>query len=920
LLPLLLSVVSTLAYINGRSALDSAAVMELFSTAIEKQSAINAWVSEIESNATSLSASSFLQEGTLALIASMRSGDQTIIESNHDRFVKELQGWAGSGRGYLDWSVMDSLSGRVIASTDHGEEGKFRENQPYFINGKLGPYLQNLYYSSSVQGTLITVSAPIRSDDGLLLGVLAGNLDLKNLDSIVARRTGLRLSDDAFLVNTSQLFVTQPRFISDPAVLLRGIHTDAVMKCLAPNSGVITATDYRDIPSLIVYRWLPERQLCLIVKMDQTEALAPVTALRNNILLVSSLALLAAAILAWWLSLTITRPVMKLVQAAHEIGSGNLEPKIKMQSGDEFEQLAGAFVQMAGNLQQTLVSRDYLVQEISEKKQVEESLRETNEYLDNLFNYANAPIIVWDLHFKITRFNHAFENLTGLTAIDVLGQPLKILFPPAQARASLKLIQKTLTGERLEIVEIIIQHLDGSTRTVLWNSATLFLADGKTPIATIAQGQDITERKLAENILAARLQLVEFATQHTQAELLQKTLDEVCAITESPIGFYHFVDPDQETLSLQAWSTRTLQEYCKADGQGLHYSVDQAGVWVDCIHQRKPVIHNDYGSLPHRKGLPSGHAELIRELVVPIQRDGLIVAILGIGNKAQNYVEKDISTVAYFADVAWEIAERKRAGQQLAEYAGKLEELVAERTRALIEAQEKIVRQERLATLGQVAGSIGHELRNPLGVISNAIYFLKMAQPEASEKVKEYLDIIEKETRNSDKFITDLLDFTRLKSQDRKAVLIPGLLSQALERYPVPTSVELALEIPAELPPVFADPQQVVQVLGNLIVNACQAMASRPTETGIPGYGKIALSASQQGDMIRLDVEDTGEGILPENMNKLFEPLFTTKIKGIGLGLAVSRKLVEANGGRIEVHTELGKGSTFSLYLPVHHS
>ena len=165
------------------------------------------------------------------------------------------------------------------------------------------------------------------------------------------------------------------------------------------------------------------------------------------------------------------------------------------------------------------------IRDITERKRAEEALRETNEYLENLFNYANAPIIVWDPQFKITRFNHAFETLTGRSAAEVLGKSLEILFPPAQIKASMELIQKTLTGERWEVVEISIQHVDGSIRTVLWNSATLFSADGKTPIATIAQGQDITERKQAEEALAQeRDSLAQRVEERTQ-ELSLANLD-----------------------------------------------------------------------------------------------------------------------------------------------------------------------------------------------------------------------------------------------------------------------------------------------------------------------------------------------------------------------------------------------------------
>jgi len=265
-----------------------------------------------------------------------------------------------------------------------------------------------------------------------------------------------------------------------------------------------------------------------------------------------------------------------------------------------------------------------------------------------------------------------------------------------------------------------------------------------------------------------------------------------------------------------------------------------------------------------------------------------------------------------------DITQRKRTEQQLANYTEHLEEMVEERTRELREAQEQLVRQERLAMLGQLAGSIGHELRNPLGVISNAVYFLKMSEPNASDRVKEYLDIIEKETHTSDKIITDLLDFTRIKSLDRQPASVFELIHQTLERYPAPPSVEVALEIPTDLPKIYADPQHILQVLINLVSNACQSMVRAGLTTGMLNVGRLTISAFSLGDMIKIDVQDMGMGIPPENMKKLFEPLFTTKTKGIGLGLAVSRKLTEANGGRIEVQSEPGKGSTFSVYLPIY--
>lgn len=169
----------------------------------------------------------------------------------------------------------------------------------------------------------------------------------------------------------------------------------------------------------------------------------------------------------------------------------------------------------------------------------------------------------------------------------------------------------------------------------------------------------------AEAMVQIRYELLEYATMHAVDELLQYGLDEVCRISDSPIGFYHFVDPDQQTLTLQAWSTRTLQEFCKAEGHKMHYGVEQAGVWAECIQTRAPAIHNDYASQPDKKGLPPGHAPVIRELVVPVVRDERIVAVLGVGNKGSDYTLKDAEEVLYLADVTWEIIETRRAQQEL---------------------------------------------------------------------------------------------------------------------------------------------------------------------------------------------------------------------------------------------------------------
>jgi PAS domain S-box-containing protein len=163
--------------------------------------------------------------------------------------------------------------------------------------------------------------------------------------------------------------------------------------------------------------------------------------------------------------------------------------------------------------------------DITERKRMNDELRETRDYLENLISHANAPIIVWDPDLRVTKFNHAFERLTGRSAEGVLGQPLEILFPSEGKEEALAHVQRTLAGERWDALEIPILKADGRERTVLWNSATLYERDGKTVMAAIAQGQDITERKQLEDELRRARDELEARVRERTNELQTKTAE-----------------------------------------------------------------------------------------------------------------------------------------------------------------------------------------------------------------------------------------------------------------------------------------------------------------------------------------------------------------------------------------------------------
>ncbi len=229
--------------------------------------------------------------------------------------------------------------------------------------------------------------------------------------------------------------------------------------------------------------------------------------------------------------------ISNLQVGAEIIGSGNLDYSIVEKRGDEIGELSHAFNLMTANLKTVTASKSDLETEMADRMAAEEALRETRDYLENLINYANAPIIVWDTSSKIVRFNHAFERLTGLRTSEALGEPLDILFPESSKDESLDHIRHTLAGEHWEAVEIPIFKADGSIRTVLWNSANIYAKDENTIIATIAQGQDITDRKIAEDELRKAHDELEMRVMERTDELSEAKEELECMNEELRVGY-----------------------------------------------------------------------------------------------------------------------------------------------------------------------------------------------------------------------------------------------------------------------------------------------------------------------------------------------------------------------------------------------
>jgi signal transduction histidine kinase len=248
------------------------------------------------------------------------------------------------------------------------------------------------------------------------------------------------------------------------------------------------------------------------------------------------------------------------------------------------------------------------------------------------------------------------------------------------------------------------------------------------------------------------------------------------------------------------------------------------------------------------------------------------------------------------------------AKAQVQEYAKGLEVKVEERTKELVEAQAKLLKTERLAAIGELAGMIGHDLRNPLTGIAGAAYYLKSKHAgKLDARSKEMLQIIERSIEYSNKIINDLLEYSREIKLELAETSPKMIMREVLSRVKVPRNVKVVDETRSK-PRFMVDREKMLRVFTNLIRNAVDAM---------PKGGTVTVRNEKAGDKLVFSFIDNGVGMSKETLDRLWTPLFTTKAKGMGFGLPICKRFVEGHGGKISAESEVGKGSTFTVVLPV---
>jgi PAS domain S-box-containing protein len=261
----------------------------------------------------------------------------------------------------------------------------------------------------------------------------------------------------------------------------------------------------------------------------------------------------------------------------------------------------------------------------------------------------------------------------------------------------------------------------------------------------------------------------------------------------------------------------------------------------------------------------------------------------------------------YFAAIFENITEQKVIHEKLKDYSLGLEMTVEARTQELREAQDRVIKTERYAAIGELAGMIGHDLRNPLTGIKNAAYYLKRKSRSMDTKEREMCEIIDKSVDYANKIVDNLLEYSREISIEIEECSPKSLIDYILLMIQIPDRIKI-LDKTKDEPTIWVDATKMERVFANIIKNAIDAM---------PEKGTLEIESSQVGENVEFIFSDTGTGMTEQTMSKIFMPLFTTKAQGMGFGLAICKRIIGAHGGKITVESSLGKGTKFTVTLPI---
>ena len=696
------------AYWVGRKILEDNSRSELNAISIQKQLTLDGWLTYTESFIRGIAnTSDFNRNLEIIFITPEQS---PTYQYALGELINYLHSWIQSDTGIAAISIINQQNGNVVVSTLSDETGLNVSNEPYFIHGSLGVYVQNPHISDYLQKPIIRISLPIQTPENRRKFVLTVRIKTDKITQIVQRGTDTNSSVDVYLVNRSKQVIVPPRFHTNVAILQDTIHSQFIEQCIQGQSGSGAEKNYRGISVISSYTWLADQQLCLIVEKERREAYSDIRRFTWNVILSACLTLILALILSKHLSKLISKPVLRLLRPVEMFGKGQRNLPIENHTNDEIGSLSLAFNKMMINLSTSMEETERAAEEnlrlFQEAETQKKEIETERALITKLLDTSSSLIIVLDRQGRIIQHNKMVETVTGWRYDDIHGKVFtEFKKAPELSVLQIQSVEELIGGGFPNYFEQDFHFHSGSISHIAWSSDAVFDEFGQVEFV-ISVGTDITELKNVEEQL--RKSERNFQTTLNAAPISIYTLDQDYRIT--------FMYDPTPNFHQEYFLGKRMDEILPAESAQEVISIQEL-VFDTAQAQRGQVMVNIDGKPVYY----SYFAKPITDV------SGLVVGL---------------------ACAAYDITEQKKTEQALLDIQTDLEQIVASRTHELQKSQ-KILRTmlnaipQAACLLDQngliIAGNqaLGDSLNHPLDTLIGAnVYDFFPEELAASRKEK----------------------------------------------------------------------------------------------------------------------------------------------------------------------------------------
>jgi PAS domain S-box-containing protein len=563
-----------------------------------------------------------------------------------------------------------------------------------------------------------------------------------------------------------------------------------------------------------------------------------------------------------------------------------------------------------------------LLKDVSERKKAMEMARVSLERYRSFVEVSGELGWVANADGEVIEDIPSWRRYTGQTYEEAKGWGWSNAVHPDDLEHTKQVWNQAIETKNRYQVEYRVRRHDGVYRLFAVHGVPVFKKDG-TVLEWVGTCIDITESRSMEQELTVSLE--KSRRRETEISTLLKASRSVLQNKEFQSSARAIFDVCRELLGATAGYVALLSDDGKEnevlflDSGNLPCTVDPSlpmpirGLRAQAYNSGNVAVENDFNQSEWKKFMPKGHVILKNVLFAPLIIEQRTVGVIGLANKTGGFTKRDTEMAMAFGEIASVALSNSQMLEMLEEnekelkaHSEDLEALVEERTKNLRDS-------ERLAAIGETAGMVGHDIRNPLQSIIGELYLARnslssLPDSHAREDVKESIGYIEEQLIYVNKIVQDLQDYAKMPKPQLQETDLEKTVQDVLGSMNISDTIAVSYSLDVGFPKIITDQLYLKRILTNLTSNAIQAM---------PNGGKLVITAKCKDKKVCISVADTGEGISDDVKGKIFKPLFTTKSKGQGFGLAVVKKLTEALDGKVTVQSEVGKGTCFILEFPM---